>query len=175
MQSKNSRNRFDKKDSLELGEKAEAHFAAAARRQGWKVSPSARDENIDEHWDYQIEKGEEKYKVEVKSAKRVHREDDQIQFDHTWVEIHGVRPKDAGWLFGKADLIAFEKQNSFMLVRRMDLLKVVNKKVNLVAKVRDPQAALYKIYKRDGRKDKLTLLPVRDIEEIKIMEWKKDI
>jgi hypothetical protein len=174
MQSTNSRNRFDKKDSLELGEKAEELFATIARQAGWQVSPSSKDENIDEHWDFHIAKGEEKFKVEVKSAKRIHRNDKGIQFEYTWVEIHGVRPKDTGWLFGKADLIAFEKEVSFILVKRLDLLVVVNKKVNLVAKVRDPKIALYKIYTRGGRKDKLTLLRASDIEEIKFMELKKD-
>ena len=170
----NSRNRFDKKDSLELGERAEGLFATMARKLGWQVSPSSRDENIDEHWDFQIAKGEENFKVEVKSAKRVDRSDNGIQFNFTWVEIHGVRPKDTGWLFGKADLIAFERESAFIFVKRLDLLKVVNNKVNLVAKVDNPRDALYKIYRRDGRKDKLTLLPSSDIEEIKFMEWKKE-
>jgi hypothetical protein len=174
MQSTNSRNRFDKKDSLELGEKAEGLFAEMARRTGWQISPSSKDENIDQHWDFHIIKGAGNFKVEVKSAKRIHRNDSGIQFEYTWVEIHGVRPKDTGWLFGKADLIAFEKESSFILVKRLDLLAVVNKKVNLVAKVRDSKDALYKIYTRDGRKDKLTLLRTSDIEEIKFMEWKKD-
>jgi hypothetical protein len=171
----NSRNRFDKKDSLELGEKAEELFADLARKAGWQVSPSSRDQNIDEHWDFQIAKGGETFKVEVKSAKRVDRSDSGIQFDYTWVEIHGVRPKDTGWLFGKADLIAFEREAAFVFVKRLDLLKVVNKKVNLVAKVTNPRDALYKIYRRDGRKDKLTLLPSVDLEEIKFMEWKKNL
>jgi hypothetical protein len=174
MQNANSRNRFDKKDSLELGEKAEACFAEIARRSGWKISASSKAENIDEHWDFHIVNGEENFKVEVKSAKRVHRNDAGIQFEFTWVEIHGVRPNDTGWLFGKANLIAFEKQNSFILVKRLDLLALVNKKVNFVAKVHDPQEALYKIYRRDGRKDKLTLLTASDIEDIKFMELEKD-
>ena len=57
MQNTNSRNRFDKKDSLELGEKAEGYFVEMARQSGWQVSPSSKNENIDEHWDYQITKG----------------------------------------------------------------------------------------------------------------------
>ncbi len=169
----NSRNRFDKKDSLELGEHAEYLFIILAVKLGWKISASSKEENINEHWDYLIEKENDILKVEVKSRKRISRNDDGLQSDLTWVEIHGVRPKDAGWLFGKADLIAFEKEKSFLLVKRLDLLAVVNKKVNLVAKVRDPKDALYKIYTRIGRKDKLTLLPASDIEEIKFMEWNK--
>ncbi len=174
MQNANSRNHFDKKDSLELGERAEACFAEIARRSGWKVSASSKAENIDEHWDFHIVNGEENSKVEVKSAKRVHRNDDGIQFKFTWVEIHGVRPNDTGWLFGKANLIAIEKQYSFILVKRLDLLSLVNKNVNFVANVPDPQKALYKIYRRDGRKDKLTLLTVSDIEDIKFMKLEKE-
>jgi hypothetical protein len=174
MQSSNSRNRFDKKDSLELGEKAEGLFMEMARQSGWQASPSSKDENIDEHWDFRISKDTENFKVEVKSAKRISRNDSETQFEYTWVEIHGVRPKDTGWLFGKADLIAFEEESAFIFVKRLDLLAVVNKKVNLVAKVRDPKDALYKIYTRDGRRDKLTLVRTSDIEEIKFMEWKKN-
>lgn len=169
----NSRNRFDKKDSLELGEHAEHLFIILVVKLGWKISASTKEENIDEHWDYLIEKENDIFKVEVKSRKRISRSDSNLQSDLTWIEIHGVRPKDTGWLFGKADLIAFEKEKSFLLVKRLDLLAVVNKKVNLVAKVRDAKDALYKIYTRVGRKDKLTLLPASDIEEIKFMEWNK--
>lgn len=174
MQNTNSRNRFDKKDSLELGENAEHLFIIRAVKLGWKISASSKDENIDEHWDYLIEKETVTFKVEVKSRKRISRSDTGLQSDLTWVEIHGVRPKDTGWLFGKADLIAFEKESSFILVKRLDLLAMVNKKVNLVAKVKTAKDALYKIYTRDGRKDKLTLLPTSDIEEIKFVEWKKE-
>lgn len=168
----NSRNKFDTKDSLELGEHAENLFIVLAVRSGWKVSASSKDENIDDHWDYLIEKAGEVFKVEVKSQKRIRRGDKTEQTDFTWVELRNVRGK-VGWLFGKADLIAFEKESSFLFVKRLDLLAVVNKKVNLVAKVRTPADAVYKIYIREGRKDKITLLPTSDVEEIKFMEWKK--
>jgi len=172
MQSTNSKNRFDKKDSLELGDKAEELFILSAVRQGWKISASTRDQNIDEHWDYLIEKTEQKYKVEVKSVKRIQRNDDKSQHDFIWVEIRNVRGK-VGWLFGKADLIAFEAEKTFFFVKRLDLLAVVNQKVDLVAKVKSARDALYKIYTREGRRDKVTLLPKGDVEPIKFMEWKK--
>jgi hypothetical protein len=169
----NMRNKFDKKDSLELGEQAENLFAALAKNSGWRVSPSSKDQNIDEHWDFLIEKEGLEFKVEVKGRKRIRRVDDEAQSDFTWVELHGVRPKDPGWLFGRADLIAFEKEDSFILVKKADLLTLVNKKVNLVAKVNNPKEAVYKIYSRRGRKDKLTLLPMNDIRSIRFDEWMK--
>ncbi len=172
MQSSNSKNRFDKKDSLELGEKAEGLFILIAVKHGWKISASTREQNIDEHWDYLIEKDDQHFKVEVKAEKRIQRKDDDSQAHFTWVELRNVRGK-VGWLFGKADLIAFEKEKTFFFVKRLDLLALVNQKVNLVAKVKSAKDALYKIYTREGRKDKLTLLPTSDIDPIKFMEWKK--
>ena len=167
----NSRNKFDKKDSLEIGEHAEHVFILLAVELGWKISASTGDENIDDHWDYLIEKDDTNYKVEVKGKKRINRNDEGEQSDFTWVELRNVRGK-AGWLFGKADLIAFEKGTSFLFIKRLDLLALVNKKVNLVAKVKTARDALYKIYTREGRKDKLTLLPTSDLDPIIFMEWK---
>jgi hypothetical protein len=168
----NSRNRFDKKDSLELGNKAEDAFMEIATARGWKISAATKEQNINEHWDFLIEKEGQTYKVEVKSEKRIQRDDHASQTEFVWVELRNVRG-EVGWLFGVADLIAFEKQNAFVFVKRLDLLGVVNQKVNLVAKVKSAKEALYKIYTRNGRKDKLTLLPVHDIEPIIFMEWKK--
>jgi hypothetical protein len=172
MQSTNSKNRFDKKDSLELGDSAEELFILMAVRLGWKISASTKDENIEEHWDYLIEKENQQFKVEVKAEKRIQRSDSGLQNKFTWVELRNVRGK-VGWLFGKADLIAFEKEKAFFFVKRLELLALVNQKVNLVAKVKSAKDALYKIYTREGRKDKLTLLPTSDIEPIMFMEWKK--
>jgi len=168
----NSRNKFDKKDSLALGEHAEKRFVMIAKQLGWQVTPASKDENMNEHWDFLVEKEDYAFKVEVKSRKRISRDDQGTQSQFVWVELHGGRPKDAGWLFGKADLVAFEREDSFILVKKSDLLTVVNSKVDLVRKVRDPKEAVYKIYTRDGRKDKLTLLPMKDIESIKFDEWK---
>jgi hypothetical protein len=77
-------------------------------------------------------------------------------------------------LFGKADLIAFEQPASFILVKKSDLLAVVNCKVDLVRKVSEPRQAVYRVYTRSGRKDKLTLLPMDEIEAIQFDEWHKD-
>jgi len=172
MQNSNSKKRFDIKSSLELGNKAEGLFILTAVKQGWKVSASSQDENIDDHWDYLIEKEDLTFKVEVKAEKRIERSDHDMQSKFIWVELRNVRGK-VGWLFGTADLIAFEKEKTFFFVKRRDLLAVVNQKVNLVAKVKSAKDALYKIYTREGRKDKVTLLPAADLEPIQFMEWKK--
>jgi hypothetical protein len=169
----NSRNKYDKKDSLELGARAENLFVSLAKNLGWIVSPASKDENIDEHSDDLIEKEVLAFKAEVKSRKRIRRDHDGTPADLTWGELHGVRPKDRGWLFGTADLIAFKKEKSFILVNKTDPLMGVDSKVDLVDKVRDPKDALYKISSRKGRNDQLTLLRMQDIEAIKFKEWQK--
>jgi hypothetical protein len=169
----NTRNKFDKKDSLELGEKAENLFILLAVRMGWKVSASSNHENIHDHWDYLIERKTESYKVEVKSKKRLRRNEDTPQQNFIWVELKNVRG-ELGWLFGKADLIAFEREKNFLIIQKNDLKKMVKEKVDLKSKAKNANDALYKIYQREGRKDKLTLLPIKDIEEIKFMEWAKE-
>jgi hypothetical protein len=168
----NARNKFDKKDSLELGERAENLFILLAVRMGWKVSISTQHENIHEHWDYFIEREPESYRVEVKSEKRLMRNEDIPQQNFIWVELKNVRG-ELGWLFGRADLIAFERGRTFLIIRTNDLKKLVKEKVDLKSIVKNPNEALYKIYQRKDRKDKLTLLPMKDIEEIKFMEWIK--
>ena len=99
MKSTNSRNRFDKKDSLEIGEHAEHVFILLAVKLGWKISASSKDENIDDHWDYLIEKEDTNFKVEVKSAKRIDRHDSNAQVNYIWVELQNVRGKvlSNGW------------------------------------------------------------------------------
>jgi hypothetical protein len=168
----NARNKFDKKDSLELGERAENLFILLAVRMGWKVSISSQHENIHEHWDYLIERKTESYRVEVKSEKRLMRNEDVPQQNFIWVELKNVHG-ELGWLFGRADLIAFERGRTFLIITTNDLKKLVKEKVDLKSIVKNPNEALYRIYQRKGRKDKLTLLPMKDIEEIKFMEWIK--
>ncbi len=173
MFTKNSRNRFDKKDSLELGQKAEDAFARLAIQQGWTVEPAPERGNMDEHYDYVISKEGQTFKVEVKSKKRVRRGDSGTQDELIWVELHGVREKDPGWLFGKADLIAFELATSFRIVKRVDLVKVINSLLDFNAHVSRPEEALYKQYSRPGRHDSLTMIKVEDLRKNIWGEWKK--
>ncbi|KXK16051.1 MAG: hypothetical protein UZ14_CFX002000087 [Chloroflexi bacterium OLB14] len=79
MFTKNSRNRFDKKDSLEIGRRAEDAFARLAIQHGFKVTPSSEKGNIDDHYDYVIERDGKSHKVDVKSMKRKSRGDRELQ------------------------------------------------------------------------------------------------
>ncbi|HJS19938.1 MAG TPA: hypothetical protein VJ785_14420 [Anaerolineales bacterium] len=173
MFTKNSRNKYDKKDSLELGQKAENLFAKSAIKHGWKIKPAPRRSNIDEHFDYIMSKDGKSHKVEVKSRKRRGRKDQDVQDEYIWVEIHGVRKDDQGWLYGEADLIAFEMAKSFRIVRRADLAKLIGKLVDFGSMTHKPGDALYKLYSRRDRHDLLTMIRSDDLLQITTLDWSK--
>lgn len=167
----NVRNRYDRKDCLEVGQKAEDIFVKTATERGWEIKSSSQGENIDDHFDYRIKQGNEAYKVEVKGKKRITRTDANPQEELVWIELHGVRIHDAGWLFGKADLIAFEMNASFRIVKRQDLVALVCKLIDYRSQVHSPKDALYKTYSRAGRSDILTMLRYEDLKEVLWAEW----
>jgi hypothetical protein len=173
MFTKNSRNRYDKKDSLELGRNAESLFARSAVKHGWVVESAPEDSNKNEHYDYIMRKDGRSLNVEVKSLKRMGRKDSEVQDEQIWIELHGVRKDDQGWLYGKADLIAFELKNSFRIVRRTELLDLVEKLVDFNTRVKKSREALYKLYARSGRSDLLTMIKSGDLLKITSLEWTK--
>ncbi len=172
--SENKRNRYDHKDSLEIGEKAEKLFLKIAVQKGWKVTPAPSRSNIDDHWDFLLEKGDKKFTIDVKAMKRLRRQDQAVQDEWLWIELHGVRMQDPGWLLaGKADLIAFEKKNSFLIVKRTDLIKFLPQLVDFNKTVNRACDAQYRIYSRENRPDKITLIETEKLKSIQWVEWFK--
>lgn len=170
MSTQNRRNKFDRKDSLELGRNAESRFASLARKRGWTVAEASKKGNIEEHYDYEISKDDRLYRVDVKSKKRIARKSENVQDDLIWIEFRTVRDTK-GWLFGEADLIAFENQDGFKIVERKALVKVINKHVKIHVRVDKPEDALYKVYTRPGRPDEITLIQAGDLDPILWDEW----
>jgi len=168
------RNQYDNKDCLEIGLNAQDIFDKIAQSRGWHVKNAGSSEDMNEHWDRLIKKGIESYKVEVKSMKRLARQDSKVQDDWVWIELHGVRNYDQGWLYGgKSDIIAFEKKESFLIVKRLDLIDLIPRIVAMDSLVTNVREARYKIYQRSGRPDKITLIKTDDLLEIMWDEWSK--
>jgi len=171
MFTRNKRNQYDKKDSLELGQHAESRFASIAQKKGWAVAEASKMGNIEDHYDFHISKDSRQFRVDVKSRKRVARKAGGVQEDLVWIEFRTVRDTK-GWLFGSADLIAFETKNGFKIVERKALVRVINKLVKIHVKVDKPEDALYKVYTRKGRPDEITLIKTSDLDSILWDEWK---
>ena len=95
--------------------------------------------------------------------KKTNRWDSKPQDECAWVEGTNVRG-NPGWLKGGANYIVFERENCWLTVNRQELLDFVQEKLkkNSYAIGKKP----YHVYQRDGRKDKITLVPFKDIEEL---------
>ena len=166
------RNKYDRKDSLEIGESAQFKFKELAEAKGWKVTPANEQQDIHEHWDFFIEKDGEQSRVDVKAMKRIRRSDPYPQDKLVWIELHGVRDYDEGWLYGGgADHIAFETKQGFIIVKRQDLIELLEKTVDFKDQVSSPAKALYKIYQRPGRPDKITMIETRKLLELRYAFW----
>jgi hypothetical protein len=166
------RNQYDRRDCMEMGERAEIAFVQMALARGWKVNRSSEDQDINEHWDFLIEKDGKSYRIDVKSMKR-EQETDNVQDIWTWIEFKSVKENEPGWLFGSADIVAFERTSSFVLVKRSDLVDLANRSVDMNSCVKSAKEAKYKLYQRAGRHDLISMIELEKLNDILWEEWKK--
>ena len=166
--------------SFAHGKRAEHLFSRVAQTNGWHVTAAHRHNDINEHWDCRIEReqcderhGAERYRVDVKAMKRQSRSDAEPQDSWTWLELHGVRKNDQGWLYGgHAELIAFETRNSFVLVERIALMDLVESLVDPRSeRVHRAYEAKYRLYSRPNRHDIITMVEMDKIRPVAWDEW----
>lgn len=168
-------NVFDKyKNEKKVGDSAERKFVRICRSKGHDVKKAKKFEDIDKHWDYEVtnNKTGEKFLVDVKALKKISRSDSNSSSNKTWVEFQNVNGK-SGWLKGKADFIAFEQDDHFLLVKRSDLYKWAKNKIEKDSRgkyvfANNPRDALYRLYRRQNRPAEISSL-------ISINDLKKDL
>lgn len=169
-----TKNEKDSNGSYEMGLKAEDLFLRTAEKHDWKVTKATRNQDRKEHWDFLVERCLADFKIEVKARKRISRSDKNPQDGFIWLELHGEGDYNKGWLLGtKADLIAFETENSFLFVKPSDLINLVKELIDFKEVVSNPTQALYKLYSRNNNYDLLTLIKLDDLYKIKFWEWEK--
>lgn len=170
-----TRNKFDKRDSLEMSLSSSELFKKAGKAYSWLITDATREQDMNEHWDYMIWLTDEiQKKVELKAMKRMSRSG-EVQDTWAWIELHGVRAWDKGWLINsKADLICFERKNRFEFYRRLELLGEVLKLVDLTNWVTSAGQAKYKLYSREKRPDILTMVEFSKLSNIIDFTWKKE-
>lgn len=146
---------FTEKDKivfLKKGKEAEQEFASLFKN---ALATSEREDIID-HVDIKISVG-----VDVKSLKKVKREDQQVNEHYHWIEIKGITGH-AGWLYGgTADFFAFELKDYWIVVSKEDLKGLIANRCSDKTWVNKPE--LYKLYRRVGRKDIITLVTSYDL------------
>jgi len=158
---------WNQEEYLDHGRVAENKFARHAQDFGWDVSFSDSEQDMNEHWDVKIERGDQRYRIDVKAMKKLNRSDRSAQDNFAWIELHGVGARNYGWLYsGKADYVAFETKTGFVIPKRRELVEYIYKTVNFNKVVSIPEAALYCVYGRKGREDKLTLVAMDDLRKL---------
>ena len=157
------RNQYDNSNCLEMGDTAEKQFAEIAAKNGYQVLTATKEDNINSHIDFWITKNEKTISVDVKAAKRLSRQDSSPNYDYLWIELHSVRENNKGWLLdGHAHYIAFQQDGYFLCIKREKLIEIIKSSI-IREYVSSPKDALYRIYRREGRHDKLTLIETKDI------------
>ena len=145
------------------GRRAEVCFKGLAERRGYTVIQTSAASNIREHIDFILVRDNEpdKTAVDVKARKKVSRYSDEYDDENVWIEFNNVRG-NPGWLYGKADKIAFERAFDFVLVDRESLKEYCEATVSPVI-VKSRAEAIYKSFQRNGRKDVISRVPMKDI------------
>ena len=162
------------------GKRAEVCFKGLAERRGYTVIQTSSSSNIREHIDFILatDDAPDKIAIDVKARKKVSRSSNGYDDENVWIEFNNVRG-DPGWLYGKADMIAFERAWDFVLVDRESLREYCEATVSPVL-VKSTEEAIYKSFQREGRKDIISRVPMKDIMHpysfsVGIEIWKKEV
>lgn len=153
--------------SWNRGQRIEKLFAPLLRQRDPNYRKANREEQF-RHIDYFSNFGT----IDVKAKKRINRSDENEQDELVWVEFLNVQGRE-GWLRGQTDIIAFERDKDFVLIKRNYLLGMCQVKCDLKNKVANSKDALYKGYQREGRKDLISIVKMSDILEMPHQIWKK--
>ena len=115
---------------------------------------ATKNEDMHEHWDV----SDRGIKYDVKGMKKFRRKDLAVTDRFHYIEIKNVRGEN-GWLYGKADYIAFETRSYWVIICRPMLAKLIDpSKMSYSA---TPQIG--KLYSRTGRADLMTLMTTVDL------------
>jgi hypothetical protein len=143
-------------DYVERGKTVEQQFASILSGAIF----ATREQDMHEHWDVMDVMA---LKYDVKGMKKYRRSDDKPTDRLHWIELRNVNGKN-GWLYGDADVIAFETRKWWLLVEREDLVQFVEGILIGSDPCEKPEP--YRLYQREGRQDLLTILPTVDLLSI---------
>jgi len=179
------KNKLDKDgECAKRGEYAEMIFPDVIEKNGGEFIRKANSyEDRIQHWDQLVVLQEMKSHlvdfngkettVEIKARKGNRRWSKELQDEIHLIEIAGVTGY-TGWAFADADCLAFETENSFLICKKDDMIKLVNKlgKEHVFnpagEAIRDWKGDYepYVVYGRPTRKDKFVYITSNDLRTI---------
>ncbi len=126
----------DRRGAVQHGIDGERRFAYIAKNVYCiPLQKATREENANMHidfWRLFPETKIERVGIDVKAIRRVHGQSSQLFQDKlTWLEFAGTE-RSAGWLYGsRAEFLAFELKDCFIIVKREEVLAKGEELVNL--------------------------------------------
>jgi len=135
---------------LKKGKETEEQFAKLFNN----YEKSSKEQDINEHWDLEI-----KHKIDVKGLKKINRKDNSPNENFHWIEIKNVHG-NKGWLYGEADLFAFELNEFWVIVPKEALQERIATKT---VKEYYDTPTLNGLYQRRGRNDVITIISSYDL------------
>jgi hypothetical protein len=154
--------KIQQKQSFDSGAAAHESFKQLAISRGWSVKDSTPHQDMKHHIDVIATMDNLVCTFDIKARKKIARADESAQDDWLYVEFLNVRGDD-GWLYGKANFIAFEQSDAFLIVHRRSLAKYCEAVVDRKIKVAAPHLCQYKSYTRKGRSDEISLIETKRI------------
>lgn len=155
----------------ERGQAVEAEFVATAKAKGYTVEESSIEVDRKDHIDYYITKNGVTKSVDIKSIRGVGSGRDKNEY--TWIELQNVNGR-RGWLYGKQDLIVFERTDHWLFVDRHSLARWIAFVVDenkIVDRQGDP---MYSLYSKDTDKSLTTMIRYSDMpSQVMRFSWKK--
>lgn len=154
-----------RKHQFEDGDRAENRFKEICIKNGYSIKESSFNENVQKHIDVYIQKKIRWFGVDIKAKKRISRNNPTPQSKYIWIEFKNVNGR-VGWIYGKADYVAFELDEGFILVKRKELALFAEKTVDFNSVVNKAEEAIYKIYTRKDKKDQISLILSSDLYKL---------
>lgn len=178
------------------GTRTESSFTQMATQRGWEPRIATFQQNVHQHIDCFLSKNATTHAIDVKGMKAIERTNAVVQDAWHVVEFIAVtypRSHDSsfslpfdigqpdfsrgsgrpGWLYGKANYIAFETRRHWLFVRPLDLIELCHAVVDSSSLSPSSRDAKYQLYSRPQRGDLFSFIHIDDITTITNHHWHK--
>lgn len=152
-------------------------FKECMIKNGFEIKKSSDEEDIYGHIDFYIRNEMGVFSVDVKSKRKLSKNESEQDSDWVYIEFKNVQG-NRGWINGDANLIAFEREDCFIIAERSKILdlcqfKCEENQSNGLSFPEFARDAKYQYYSRKGRSDLICLAHIEDIKKCNSMEFKK--
>lgn len=133
---------------------------------GGKCEKSSKNEDMYDHIDFWWDSPKRgRIGIDVKGIKKHNRKDSEVDDSIHWIEMMNVRG-NLGWVYGKAEYIAFRTLKKILFVKLTTLQKFAEDKIKGKELVHKNPTECYIPYQRWQRQDMVFKCPTTDLEKL---------